>query len=182
MKIKEETAMYNMLSEKVLQQINYFTNLINRQQHNSNFKSKEILASRAQAHLLGLLLMEDGLTQKELSARLQIRAASLGELVNKLQQNGYVEKRVNEKDKRVSNIYITEEGRRVTKEVMQARMELVENIFSGLSEVEIRQLSMLMDKLVTSIEQSSGESVEDLRKNHHGITEDSDFYGGINSH
>jgi DNA-binding MarR family transcriptional regulator len=182
MKIKGETAMYNMLSEKVLQQINYFTNLVNRQQHNSSFKSKEILASRAQAHLLGLLLMEDGLTQKELSARLQIRAASLGELVNKLNQNGYVEKRVNEKDKRISNVYITEEGRKATEGAMQARVELVESIFSGLSEEEIDQLSILMDKLVNSIEQSSGENVEDLRKKHHGVTEGSDFYGGTNSH
>lgn len=174
--------MYNMLSEKVLQQINYFTNLVNRQQHNSNFKEKEILASRAQAHLLGLLLAEDGLTQKDLSAKLQIRPASLGELVNKLQQNGYVEKRVNEKDKRVSNVYITEEGRRATEGAMQARRELVESIFFGLSEEEINQLSTLMDKLVTSIEQSSGENVENLRKEHHGITEGSDFYGETNSH
>ncbi len=174
--------MYNMLSEKVLQQINYFTNLVNRQQHNSNFKEKEILASRAQAHLLGLLLVEDGLTQKDLSAKLQIRPASLGELVNKLQQNGYVEKRINEKDKRVSNVYITEEGRRATEGAMQARKELVENIFSGLLEEEINQLSTLMDKLVISIEQSSGESVENLRKEHHGITEGSDFYGETNSH
>ncbi|WP_411682010.1 MarR family winged helix-turn-helix transcriptional regulator [Clostridium thailandense] len=173
--------MYNMLSEKVLQQINYFTNLVNRQQHNSNFKEKEILASRAQAHLLGLLLVEDGLTQKDLSSKLQIRPASLGELVNKLQQNGYVEKRVNKKDKRVSNIYITKEGRRATEGAMQARRELVESIFLGLSEEEINQLSTLMDKLVNSIEQSSGENVESLRKEHHGITEGSDFYGETNS-
>ncbi|MBV7273475.1 MarR family transcriptional regulator [Clostridium sp. PL3] len=174
--------MYNILSEKVLQQINYFTNLVNRQQHNSNFKEKEILASRAQAHLLGLLLVENGLTQKDLSAKLQIRPASLGELVNKLQQNGYVEKRVNEKDKRVSNVYITEEGRRATEGAMKARRELVESIFLGLSEEEINQLSTLMDKLVNSIEQSSGENVESLRKEHHGIKEGSDFYGETNSH
>jgi DNA-binding MarR family transcriptional regulator len=119
--------------------------------------------------------VEDGLTQKDLSDKLQIRLASLGELVSKSQQNGYVEKRVNEKDKRVSNVYITEEGRKAIEGAMNARMGLVEVIFSGLSEEEINQLSILMDKLVNSIEQSFDENVEDLRKEHHGITEDSDF-------
>lgn len=163
--------MDNMLSEKVLQQIIYFTNLLNRQQHNSSYKTNDILASRSQAHLLRLLLTEDGLTQKDLSDKLQIRPASLGELVNKLQQNGYVEKRANEKDKRVSNVYITEEGRRVTEDVVQKRKEFVQNIFSGLSEDEVNQLSVLIDKLVDSMEESSDENVEELRKNHHGIKE-----------
>lgn len=170
--------MYNMLSEKLLQQINYFTNLVSREQHHSNAQPNEIMVSRAQGHLLGLLLVQDGLTQKELSKELRIRPASLGELVDKLQQSGYVERRVNEKDKRSSNVYLTEEGRRSANEVMQSRMELVDRIFSGLSEEEKNQLSTLMSKLIYSIEQSSGENVEDLRKEHHGMMEDHDFPGG----
>jgi DNA-binding MarR family transcriptional regulator len=172
--------MYNLSSEKLLQQINYFTNLINREQHHSNFKANEIMVSRAQGHLLGLLLVQDGLTQKELSSQLQIRPASLGELVDKLQQSGFVERRINEKDKRISNVYLTEEGRRSANEVMQARMELIDSIFSGLSEEEMNQLSTLMSKLIYSIEQNSGDNVEDLRKEHHGMMEDHDFPGGAN--
>jgi DNA-binding MarR family transcriptional regulator len=164
--------MYNILSEKLLQQINYFTNLINREQHHSNLNSNEIMVSRAQGHLLGQLLEQDGLTQKELSSLLQIRPASLGELVDKLQQSGYVERCVNKKDKRISNVYLTEEGRRSANEVMHARMELVDSIFSGLSEVEMNQLSTLMSKLIHSIEQNSGDNIEDLRKQHHGMRED----------
>lgn len=172
--------MYNLLSEKLLQQINYFTNLINREQHHQNFKANESKVSRAQGHLLGLLVVQDGITQKELSTQLQIRPASLGELVDKLEQTGYVERRVNKKDKRISNVYLTEEGRRSANEVMQARMELVNSIFSGLSEEEMNQLSTLMNKLILSIEQNSGDNVEDLRKEHHGMMEDSNFPGGPN--
>jgi DNA-binding MarR family transcriptional regulator len=172
--------MYNLTSEKLLQQINYFTNLVNRQQHNASSKSNEMMVSRAQGHLLGLLLMKDGLTQKELSSQLQIRPASLGELVDKLQQNGYVERRVNEKDKRVSNVYLTEEGRKSANEVMEARMQLVDNIFSGLAEEEMDQLSSLMGKLIDSIEQGSGENIEELRKEHHGIRGEQAFPGGAN--
>lgn len=170
--------MYNISSEKLLQQINYFTNLVNREQHNPDFKTNEIMASRAQGHLMGLLLIQDGLTQKELSSQLQIRPASLGELVDKLQQNGYVERRVNEKDKRVLNVYLTEEGQRAANEVMQARMKLVDSIFSGLSEEEKEHLSDLMSKLIHSIEQNSGANVEELRREHHGMIEERDFPGG----
>ena len=135
--------MDNTSAEKLLQQINYFTNLIDREKHHSNFNGNEPMISRSQGHLVGLLLVEDGLTQKELSTRLQIRPASLGELVDKLQQTGYVERHVNKNDKRISNVYLTEEGRNAANEVMGAREELVGNIFSGLSEEEMNQLSTM---------------------------------------
>jgi DNA-binding MarR family transcriptional regulator len=158
--------MDDMSSEKLLQQIYYFTNLINRERYRPNAKVNETKVNPAQAHLLGLLVVQDGLTQKELSTKLQIRPASLGELVDKLQQTGFVERRVNIKDKRITNVYLTEEGRKSVKEVMQARQELVDSIFSDLSEEEKNQLSNLMSKLIDSIVPNSDDN--DLASwNHH---------------
>lgn len=163
--------MYNILSEKFLQQINYFTNLVNREQYNSSAKVGEIMVNRAQGHLMGLLLAEDGMTQKDLSKELKIRPASLGELVSKLEQSGYVERRTNEKDKRILNVYLTDQGRNSARESMQARIEMVDSIFSGLSEEEKLQLSKLMSKLISSMEENSGDNVERLREEHHGNNE-----------
>ncbi len=151
--------------EKLFQQIQYFLNLVQREQYrrivqreqyHRSFKAGEISINRSQGHLLGVLLVHDGLTQKELSRQLQIRPASLGELVDKLAQNGYVERRVNENDKRVLNVYLTEAGHRVVDEVIQARQAMLDTIFSGLAEDEQQQLSALMGKLIEALEQNPG--------------------------
>ncbi len=146
----------NTLSEKLLQQFRYFTNLIHRERYRPDFGGNGRSLNRSQGLLLALLLDNDGLSQTELSRKMQIRTASLGELVDKLEQSGYVERRVNEKDKRVLNVYLTEEGRKVVNEVVQARGALLDTVFSGLSEDEKNQLSALMGKLIDWLEKDAG--------------------------
>ncbi|MBU3071888.1 MarR family winged helix-turn-helix transcriptional regulator [Clostridium estertheticum] len=146
--------MHNSISEKLLQQFNYFTNLIHRGRQQQSFGAHEINLGRGQGHLLGVLITNDGLTQKELSTQLRIRPTSLGELVSKLEQSNYVERRVNENDKRVSNVYITEEGRKIVNEIMKERQVMVNNMFISLSEDEKQQLLALMGKLITTMEEN----------------------------
>ncbi|MPQ30513.1 MarR family transcriptional regulator [Clostridium estertheticum] len=146
--------MHNSISEKLLQQFHYFTNLINRGRQQQSFGVHEINLGRGQGHLLGVLITNDGLTQKELSTQLRIRPTSLGELVSKLEQSNYVERRVNENDKRASNIYITEEGRKIVNEIMKERQVVINNMFIILSEDEKQQLLALMGKLITAMEEN----------------------------
>ena len=147
--------MNNLLSEKLLEQFNYSRNLIHRRRQQQDFRANEINLDRGQGYLLGVLLAHDGLTQSELSAELNIRPASLGELVSKLEQNGYVKRRVNENDKRVSNVYLMEEGRKIVNEIIiKARQEEVGFMFNGLSEDEQYQLLTLMVKLNFSMKKN----------------------------
>ena len=145
--------MNNSLSEKLIYQIYNFTNMTHRQHQHGDSRGNDlnIGLGRGQGHLLGILLTKDGLTQKELSTQLQIRPASLGELVDKLESSGYVERRANEKDKRVSNVFLKEEGRKLVEEIIESRNLAVDKIFSCLSEDEKNQLSGIMDKLMNSI-------------------------------
>ncbi|WP_298846373.1 MarR family winged helix-turn-helix transcriptional regulator [Clostridium sp.] len=146
--------MHNSISEKLLQQFHYFTNLIHRGRQQQHFGAHELNLGRGQGHLLGVLITNDGLTQRELSTQLRIRPTSLGELVSKLEQSNYVERRVNENDKRVSNVYITEEGRKIVNEIMKERQVVINNMFIILSEDEKQQLLALMGKLITSMEEN----------------------------
>jgi len=176
--------MNNSLSEKLLRQIYNFANLTQRGYHQEHLKVNDLNIGHAQGHLLGILLTHDGLTQKELSMELQIRPASLGELVDKLERNGYVERRVNENDKRVSNVYLKEEGRTLVNTIIKSRSSKVDDIFSGLSEDEKNQLSALMVKLMGSIRENSmsnTDGFDDGEMSHHGHhrmdMEDKDFTG-----
>ena len=64
-----------------------------------------------QGKLLATLLQQDGCSQRELCGLLQIRPASLSELLDKLERSGAVERRQSPDDRRVSCVYLTDLGR-----------------------------------------------------------------------
>jgi DNA-binding MarR family transcriptional regulator len=147
-------------SEKLLEQFRYFTNLIHRERYRPDRGVNGVSLNRSQGWLLGLLVNNDGLSQTELSRKMQIRTASLGELVSKLEQSGYVERRTNEKDKRVFNVYLTAEGRKVVHEVTAVRQAMLDTVFSGLTGDEKDQLAALMGKLIDWLEKDSGSPMD----------------------
>ena len=63
-----------------------------------------------QQKVLGILAQNDGITQKELSGMLGIRPQSGGEIVRKLENNGYVERIPDENDSRAQRLHLTEAG------------------------------------------------------------------------
>lgn len=149
-------------SEKLLEQIRNCTNLIHRLMHSEHhaFHSAPQTEGigRGQGLVLRILAEEDGLAQSEITEKLDIRPSSLGELVTKLERNGYVERRQNENDKRVINVFLTEKGRETEKLFVNPRREAAKSWCDGLSEEEKAQLSALLDKLIASMEASLSKS------------------------
>ena len=65
---------------------------------------------RGQGRVMALLKMRPEISQKELAYLLDIRPQSLGELLAKLERNGYIERSASEEDRRGMNIRLTEAG------------------------------------------------------------------------
>ncbi|MDP4121057.1 MAG: MarR family transcriptional regulator [Bacillota bacterium] len=143
------------ISEELLQQIRNCTNLAHRLIHSYHFMNPETVRNtigRAQGLVLHVLAECDGMTQTEITEKLDIRPSSLGELVAKLEKGGYVERLQNENDKRVINVFLTEKGRQIEKEFVSPRQKAVELWCAGLSEQEKSKLSELLGKLILSME------------------------------
>ncbi|WP_058303424.1 MarR family winged helix-turn-helix transcriptional regulator [Gorillibacterium timonense] len=149
--------MERTLSEMLLHQFHLFQKLIHRERARQRHHHHDFTIARGQGHLLGVLLARDGMTQKELSNLLQVRPASLGELVSKLELNGLVERRTNEEDKRVINVFLTEKGRAAISGVVDSRSAMIDPLFAALNEDEKLQLSGLLGKLIDSLEASQAE-------------------------
>ncbi len=64
-----------------------------------------------QGRILALLKKAPDISQKELSFLLDIRQQSLGELLRKLEQNGYITREPSEADKRAMMVHLTDKGR-----------------------------------------------------------------------
>lgn len=159
--------MTDNLSDTLLQQIRSCTNLVHRlihSEHHMKAQDARHTVGRAQGIVLKILAEKDGLTQTEITEKLDIRPSSLGELVVKLEKNGYVERRQNENDKRVINVFLTEKGRELEKEFINPRQKAAESWCAGLSEEDKTQLSELLNKLILSME-------DVLSKNEEGFSE-----------
>ncbi|GAB2028221.1 MarR family winged helix-turn-helix transcriptional regulator [Lactovum odontotermitis] len=98
--------------------------------------------------LLIELWKQDGLTNAEIAELLDIKPSSVTAQVNQLSEAGLVERRTDEKDGRVSRVFLTESGKSAQKEHREHYDEISEDIFAGLTDEEQQQLKVLIQKLI----------------------------------
>ena len=100
-----------------------------------------------QGKLLATLLQQDGCSQRELCGLLQIRPASLRELLDKLERSGAVERRQSPDDRRVSCVYLTDLGRERAALAAVHRKKEAQMLAACLTEAEQEQLIGLLQKV-----------------------------------
>ncbi len=110
-----------------------------------------------QNRVLAALMMQDGTSQKDLAYLLGIRPQSLSEALAKLEESGMIERRHNEEDRRVVNVYLTDAGRDRALKAAEDRKRSAADIFSVLTEEEKDQLSAILGKLSGKLEEELGE-------------------------
>jgi len=104
-----------------------------------------------QNRILAALMMQDGVSQKDLAYLLGIRPQSLTQALETLEQDGFVERKQDDSDKRLSIVCLTDKGRGRATKVAEDRKAYAENAFSMLSAEEKEQLASILDKIDSSI-------------------------------
>ncbi|MGB4018444.1 MAG: MarR family transcriptional regulator [Syntrophomonadaceae bacterium] len=84
----------------------------------------EFGVNMAQSFVLFCLLDNDGSTLSEIGNRAQIENSSLTTMVDKLERDGLVERRLSTEDRRVIRLYLTEKGRKMGQEILSIGLEL----------------------------------------------------------
>lgn len=107
-----------------------------------------------QMRVLSLLSRMDGAGQSEIAEHLEIRPASLSELIGRLESAGLAERRQDGEDKRSVHVFLTEEGKRMAGEATDHRESMMKTMFAQLTEEECGQLVGLLEKLTNGMEQS----------------------------
>jgi MarR family transcriptional regulator for hemolysin len=67
--------------------------------------------TRSQWWVLAFVSRNDGLPQTQLANELDVGKVALGSLIDRLQSAGFVERRADEKDRRVKRVYLTDKAR-----------------------------------------------------------------------
>jgi MarR family transcriptional regulator, transcriptional regulator for hemolysin len=103
--------------------------------------------TRAQWRVLGALFRQDGLTQRELCDRMEIGAVTLSGLIDRLEAQGWAQRREDPKDRRVKRVWLTDQVRDIQDTMDGRANELNRMALKGLSRQQIDDLVNML-KLV----------------------------------
>ena len=104
--------------------------------------------------ILFWLCREAGLTQRELAQRMHISAATLSVSVRRMEAAGLVLRRPDEKDARLTRLYLTEKGEELDRRCRKGREFLINTLYADFSDSDVQTLSSLLTRMTQSLERS----------------------------
>lgn len=117
-------------------------------------RSPVAAANQGQGRVLALLKLKPELSQKELSTILDIRSQSLGELLAKLERQGYITRTPSSDDRRSMVVRLTDAGKAAS-ENLEPGPDL-DSLFECLNSDEQQNLAGYLERLIQALEAELG--------------------------
>lgn len=105
-----------------------------------------------QPPMLWHIFEEEGLSQKELARRLQVRPPTVNVSLQRMERADYICRRQDEKDQRVSRIYLTEKGRQLAEQIGEMMKDSNSRMTQGFTEAEICLLTRFLKQMIVNME------------------------------
>ena len=103
-------------------------------------RAREHGMTRAQWAVLARLERDEGMMQTEMAEALEIQPISLVRLVDRLCEQGLVERRPHPTDRRANCLYLTDAGRDRLIEMVPLAREISANVLASFSEQDVAEL------------------------------------------
>jgi DNA-binding MarR family transcriptional regulator len=107
---------------------------------------RELGFTRSQWWVLNHLFRNNGVTQSELADLLEVERATLGRLLDRLEQKGWVRREGDASDRRAKRVFLTEEVEPAIKAMRAAAADMRRDALAGLS---AEQQERFVDMLIT---------------------------------
>ncbi|MCI9148198.1 MAG: MarR family transcriptional regulator [Hungatella sp.] len=107
---------------------------------------------RSQHHLLMFVADHPQVSQKELARLHGVSTATIAVSLKKLEQGGYIERKVDVKDNRYNQICITAKGMAAVERSAAIFEDLEKRMFQGFSAEDFEKLEELLDRLYGNLE------------------------------
>jgi DNA-binding MarR family transcriptional regulator len=151
--------------------------------HTAARVSRTALASRLLSHgfyagqdqVMIALGRDDGRTPGQLAILLGVRPPTVTKTVNRLQGQGYVEKRSSETDARQARVFLTEEGRAAIRAIEKAVRKTEKQALKGLDKKEQKALAKLLARIESNLngkEEATPEGQDDEPALEEGVQEE----------
>jgi len=118
----------------------FLSTLIETSRHLRHFvdrRARRLGLTGAQLRLLSKLRRNEGATQAELANEMEMRPISLSALVDKLTQQGLVERRADKSDRRLNRLHLTPTGRNLALKIDSFREEVAHDVLRDVDQAAL---------------------------------------------
>jgi DNA-binding MarR family transcriptional regulator len=134
--------------------------------HSAARLSRTALAARLLTHgfyagqdqIMLALSHDDGQTPGQLAARLGVRPPTITKTINRLQAQGFLDKKASNQDARQAHIFLTDPGRETIKAIEKSVRKTEKQALKGIDKKEQKALSKLLARIEANL--GNGELVE----------------------
>lgn len=117
---------------------------------------RDIGLTRAQWLVLTRLYRRPGASQTELADMLEIDRASAGRMIDRMQKNGWVERRADDGDRRINRLHLTADARRAHSDMWAIAEATVDDALAPLSAAERDQFTRLAARVKGQLQSMAG--------------------------
>ena len=103
--------------------------------------------TRAQCKVLGYLARNEGINQAGLADLLEIKPMSLVRQIDRMEEDGWIERRPDPGDRRAHRLVLTEKARPILARILTLSTEVRTEAFAGLSAADGRHLIDLLGRV-----------------------------------
>jgi MarR family transcriptional regulator for hemolysin len=107
--------------------------------------------TRAQWAVLAKVERTEGLKQSELAEQMEMQPITLTRLIDKLCDNGWIERRGDENDRRVNRLYLRKAARPLLGKLAGLRSELTATALDGISPTDAHRLLEQLDLIKENV-------------------------------
>jgi DNA-binding MarR family transcriptional regulator len=107
--------------------------------------------TRAQWSILAILSNQEGLSQSQISAKLEIEKSTAGRLIDQVERSGWIERRPIAGDRRVWGIHLTDQARQLLVQVESVILRSRTEMLHSLSPEQQQHLSEILQTVKSSL-------------------------------
>jgi MarR family transcriptional regulator, transcriptional regulator for hemolysin len=127
-------------------------------------RARQLGISQAQWSVLVRLDRQEGQKQSELAEMLDLQPISLTRLLDRLAQNGLIERRPDPNDRRANRLYLTPAARPLLEQLGHLGQDVMKGVLAGIDpaglEELLRNLLLMKDNLRTAINRNANNNTQ----------------------
>jgi MarR family transcriptional regulator for hemolysin len=120
--------------------------------------------TRAQWAVLAKVERFEGLKQSELAEQMEMQPITLTRLIDRLCDNGWIERRSDDSDRRVNRLYLRKAAKPLLAKLGGLRSELTATALDGISPSDANRLLAQLETIKENVRNAIADAEEDARK------------------
>ena len=114
-----------------------------------------------QDQIMLALDQEDGQTPGQLASRLGVRPPTVTKTINRLQAQGFLDKRASDADARQAHVFLTDAGRDAMRAIEKSLRKTEKQALKGLDKKDQKTLAKLLSRIETNLAGAAAPDIDD---------------------